>query len=339
MRRSKLTLCCVTFVLLMGISGCNAETTVTAETGEAQPSVPVPTPAAPSPAQGNRSPGTPGASSSMGIGAAASPGSGAPASSGASIPAPSGASVSTAAGANASASQPPAAKAPTKPTAKSVPVRKLRSLDSVCPGQRKVAAKPVLAPGMSLASYWLSSGRTTVVFVPDAGVKATCEAAPAAAGLVSKGVSVMLLDVCGIGQAACDAAVLTDFTKQLNAATAAAKKAGATRVVLLGVGTGGTMVSASAGLSADAVVAVSAAPSAGDLTLAASAGKANRPYLGAASTKNKASLAAMKQFVGAMPAKNKWLVQTSSAPGYGLLKANKTGFPALVADWIAGRYR
>ncbi len=192
---------------------------------------------------------------------------------------------------------------------------------------------------MTLASYPLGSGTTTVVFVPDAGAKATCQAAPAATGLVSKGVSVMLLDVCGIGQATCDRKVVTDFGKQLNAATAAAKKAGAKRVVLLGVGTGATMVSAAPGLSADAIVAVAAAPSAGDLALAANASKANKPYLGAASAKDKASLVAMKQFVGAMPAKNKWLVQTSSAPGYGLLKAKKTGFPALVADWIAGRYR
>ncbi len=326
MRRSKLTICCVTFVLLMGISGCNGETTVTAETGAAQPSVPVPTPAAPSPDQASLPSGSPNAPASPGTdGSSVSP---------VGIPATPGASPAATPGASAPAS--PAAT--TKPTTQAAPAPKLRPLDSVCPGQRKVAAIPVQAPGMTLAIYPLSSGTTSVLFVPDAGAKATCQAAPAAAGLVSKGVSVMLLDVCGIGQATCDGAVLTDFTKQLNAATAAAKKAGAKRVVLLGVGTGGTMVSASAGLSADAVIAVSAAPSAGDLTLAASASKANKPYLGAATTKNKASLAAMKQFVGAMPAKNKWLVQTSSAPGYGLLKAKETGFPALVADWIAGSY-
>ncbi len=215
----------------------------------------------------------------------------------------------------------------------------MRPLNALCPGQPKTAAKPITTPGMALASYQLGSGSTTVVFVPDANGKATCEAAPAAVRLAATRVSVMLLDACGLGQATCDKQVMADFTKQLNAATAAAKKAGAKRVVLLGVGTGGTMVTASPGLNADAIIAVSPSPTAGDLKLNANASGLNKPYLGAASTKERASLKAVKQLVGVIPAKNKWLVQTSSASRYDLLSAKKTGFPALVSDWIAGRYR
>lgn len=116
----------------------------------------------------------------------------------------------------------------------------------------------VPAPGGTLSAGVIGEGSVGVVLLHQTSGAGFCGWATYGQWLATKGINVVMLDVCNYGQSTCDEALLKDWSAQLKAGVDFARSRGATKVTLVGASLGGVLargVGQKAG--ADAIVDLS----------------------------------------------------------------------------------
>lgn len=172
-----------------------------------------------------------------------------------------------------------------------------------------------------LNTAWLGSGSTVAILLPGDDEYGMCGLLFYADYLAQHDVRSVLVDLCGFGQSDCSGdRIADDPAAQVKVVADAVRSDGASRMVLVGTSTGGTLaVMAAKSTRPDALVSLSAPRSYGGKRLATYAGNVTMPALFAYSSQEQADLTEVRRLLPKMPSQRKTLLRVDDGHGYDLL--------------------
>ena len=227
-----------------------------------------------------------------------------------------------------------------------------RSLPKTVEERCKIPVKgdvvQIPAAGGTLSAGVIGEGVRGAVLLHQTSGSGFCGWATYGQWLASKGVNVVMLDVCNYGQSTCDDALLKDWAAQVKAGVDYARTRGATKVTLVGASLGGALamgVGQQAG--ADAIVNLSGPEEWEGVPAALDAANATTvPLLvSAANGDDGIDVDALKAALAASPAAHKrYVTMDGSAHGWSGISDGLSVDPVFtplattVLKWIQGLY-